>query len=79
MCHLMSSTAMASEQFSLGYGLQCMTPVTSSSRLVPNTISQQPCFLPPRDDWDHLFQPMFDDYFTPPPIAITSVQEVVAL
>ncbi|GJU83174.1 retrovirus-related pol polyprotein from transposon TNT 1-94 [Tanacetum coccineum] len=36
-------TAMASEQFSLGPGLQCMTPATSSSGLVPNTVSQQPC------------------------------------
>ncbi|GJS04917.1 putative reverse transcriptase domain-containing protein [Tanacetum coccineum] len=35
-------TAMASEQFSSGPGLQCMTPATSSSGLVPNTVSQQP-------------------------------------
>ncbi|GJW93998.1 retrovirus-related pol polyprotein from transposon TNT 1-94 [Tanacetum coccineum] len=72
-------TAMASEQFSLGSGLQCMTHVTSSSGLVPNTVSQQPCIPPPRDDWDRLFQPMFDEYFTPPPIVVTPVQEVAAL
>ncbi|GJW82383.1 retrovirus-related pol polyprotein from transposon TNT 1-94 [Tanacetum coccineum] len=72
-------TAMASEQFSSGPGLQCMTPVTSSSGLVPNTVTQQPCILPPRDDWDHLFRPMFNEYFTPPPIAVTPVQEVAAL
>ncbi|GKG37696.1 hypothetical protein Tco_0456919, partial [Tanacetum coccineum] len=35
-------TVMASEQFSSGLGLQCMAPVTSSSELVPNTVSQQP-------------------------------------
>nr|GEV72066.1 hypothetical protein [Tanacetum cinerariifolium] len=35
-------TAMASEQFSSGPGLQCMTPTTSSSGLVPNPVSQQP-------------------------------------
>nr|GEY73008.1 ribonuclease H-like domain-containing protein [Tanacetum cinerariifolium] len=34
--------AMASKQFSLGPGLQVMTPATSSSRLVPNHIPQQP-------------------------------------
>ncbi|GKB53430.1 retrovirus-related pol polyprotein from transposon TNT 1-94 [Tanacetum coccineum] len=34
--------AMASEQFSLGPRLQCMTPTTSSSGLVPNPVSQQP-------------------------------------
>nr|GEX13908.1 retrovirus-related Pol polyprotein from transposon TNT 1-94 [Tanacetum cinerariifolium] len=26
-----------------------------------------------RHDWDHLFQPMFDEYFTPPSIAISPV------
>ncbi|GKE87539.1 hypothetical protein Tco_1565014 [Tanacetum coccineum] len=31
-----SDNAMASEQFSSGPGLQCLTPATSSSRLVPN-------------------------------------------
>ncbi|GJU71664.1 retrovirus-related pol polyprotein from transposon TNT 1-94 [Tanacetum coccineum] len=35
-------TAMASEQFSSGPGLHYMTPATSSSGLIPNTISQQP-------------------------------------
>ncbi|GJX25107.1 retrovirus-related pol polyprotein from transposon TNT 1-94 [Tanacetum coccineum] len=47
--------AMASEQFSLGPGLHSMTPATFSSGLVPNPIPQQPCILPPRDDWDRLF------------------------
>ncbi|GJS38427.1 retrovirus-related pol polyprotein from transposon TNT 1-94 [Tanacetum coccineum] len=70
-------TAMASEQFSSGPGLHSMTPATSSSGLVPNPVSQQPC-IPPRDDWDRLFQPMFDEYFTPPSIAVTLVQEAAA-
>ncbi|GJR21519.1 retrovirus-related pol polyprotein from transposon TNT 1-94 [Tanacetum coccineum] len=30
-------------------------------------------------DWDHLFQPMFDEYFTPPPIVVTPIQELAAL
>ncbi|GJR78719.1 hypothetical protein Tco_0149504 [Tanacetum coccineum] len=47
--------------------------------LVPNPVSQQPCIPPPRDDWDHLFQPMFDEYFTPPSIVVTPVQESTAL
>ncbi|GJS55105.1 retrovirus-related pol polyprotein from transposon TNT 1-94 [Tanacetum coccineum] len=71
-------TTMASEQFNSGPGLQCMTPITSSSGLVPNPIYKQPCIPPPRDDWDRLFQPMFDEYFTPPLIAVTPVQEVAA-
>ncbi|GJY32312.1 integrase, catalytic region, zinc finger, CCHC-type containing protein [Tanacetum coccineum] len=62
-----------------GPGLQYMTPTTSSSGLIPNPVSQQPCIPPNRDDWDHLFQPMFDDYFTPLPNVVSQVQEVVAL
>ncbi|GJS58211.1 hypothetical protein Tco_0652995 [Tanacetum coccineum] len=72
-------TAMASKQFSSGPRLQCMTPATSSSGLVPNPVSQQPCIPPNRDDWDHFFQPMFDEYFTPPPIVVSLVQEADAL
>ncbi|GJR82449.1 retrovirus-related pol polyprotein from transposon TNT 1-94 [Tanacetum coccineum] len=30
------------------------------------------------DDWDNLFQPMFDEYFTPPSIVVTPVQEAAA-
>ncbi|GJU86120.1 retrovirus-related pol polyprotein from transposon TNT 1-94 [Tanacetum coccineum] len=71
-------TAMASEQFSSGPRLQCMTPATSSSGLVPNPVSQQPCIPPNIDDWDHLCQPMFDEYFTPLLIVVTPVQEVAA-
>ncbi|GJV12871.1 retrovirus-related pol polyprotein from transposon TNT 1-94 [Tanacetum coccineum] len=57
--------AMASEQLGLGPGLQSMTLATSSSGLVTNPIPQQPDNPPPRDDWDHLFQPMFDEYYNP--------------
>ncbi|GKF12670.1 retrovirus-related pol polyprotein from transposon TNT 1-94 [Tanacetum coccineum] len=70
---------MASELFISGPRLHSMTPATSSSRLVPNTVSQQPCIPSNRDDWDHLFQPMFDEYFTPPSINVCPVQEAAAL
>ncbi|GKB73673.1 retrovirus-related pol polyprotein from transposon TNT 1-94 [Tanacetum coccineum] len=50
--------AMAYEQFSSGPGLHSLTPATSSSRIIPNTVSQQPCITPNKDDWDHLFQPI---------------------
>ncbi|GJV84438.1 retrovirus-related pol polyprotein from transposon TNT 1-94 [Tanacetum coccineum] len=66
-------TTLASEQFGLGPGLQLMTPTTSGSRLVPNTIPQQSCHPPNRDDWYHLFQPMFDKYFNPPTIVVSPV------
>ncbi|GJR60193.1 retrovirus-related pol polyprotein from transposon TNT 1-94 [Tanacetum coccineum] len=71
-------TAMAYEQFSSGPGLHSMTPTTSSSGLVPNPVSQHPCIPPPSDDWDCLFQPMFDEYFTPPSISVSLVQEAAA-
>ncbi|GKF88884.1 hypothetical protein Tco_0262847, partial [Tanacetum coccineum] len=60
-------TMMASEPFSVGPGLQFMTPATSSSGLIPNPIPQQLFNPPTRNDWDHLFQPMFNEYFNPPP------------
>ncbi|GJW86878.1 hypothetical protein Tco_0162218 [Tanacetum coccineum] len=70
--------AMASEQFGLGPELQVMTPPTSSSGLVPNIIPQQPCNPPKRDDWDSFLQPLFDEYFNPPTIAISTVPVATA-
>nr|GEV87488.1 retrovirus-related Pol polyprotein from transposon TNT 1-94 [Tanacetum cinerariifolium] len=55
-----------------------MTPATPSTRLVSNLDSQQPCILPNRDDWDRLFQPMFDEYFNPLTIAVSPVQKAAA-
>ncbi|GJR62976.1 hypothetical protein Tco_1505138 [Tanacetum coccineum] len=40
---------------------------------VLNIIPQQPCNPPKRDDWDTLFQPLFDEYFNPPTIAVSTV------
>nr|GEX30629.1 hypothetical protein [Tanacetum cinerariifolium] len=53
--------------------LQSITPTTSSSGLVSNAILQQPCDPPPRDDWDRLFQPMFDEYFNPLTIVVSPI------
>ncbi|GKA08631.1 hypothetical protein Tco_0687962 [Tanacetum coccineum] len=66
-------TAMAFEQLGPRPGLQFMTPATSSSGLVTNPIPQKPCNPPPRDDWDRLFQPMFDEYFNPPTIDVSLI------
>ncbi|GJT69136.1 retrovirus-related pol polyprotein from transposon TNT 1-94 [Tanacetum coccineum] len=71
-------TSMASEQFSSGSGLHYMTHATSCTGLISKPVSQQPCIPPNRDDWDRLFQPMFDEYFTPPTITVSSVQEAAA-
>ncbi|GJS07967.1 integrase, catalytic region, zinc finger, CCHC-type containing protein [Tanacetum coccineum] len=71
-------TAMASEQFDSGPGLQVLTLATSSSGLVPNIIPQQLCNPPKRYDWDTLFQPFFDEYFNPPTITVSTVPVAAA-
>ncbi|GJS24760.1 retrovirus-related pol polyprotein from transposon TNT 1-94 [Tanacetum coccineum] len=71
-------TAMAFEQFSSRPELQSMTPVTSSSGLVSNLIPQLPVQFQTRNDWDCLFQPMFDEYFNPPQSVISPVPVAVA-
>nr|GEV07356.1 integrase, catalytic region, zinc finger, CCHC-type, peptidase aspartic, catalytic [Tanacetum cinerariifolium] len=71
-------TIMASEQFSSGPRLHVLTHATPSTGLVSNPVSQQPCIPPNRDDWDRLFQQMFDEYFNPLIITVSSVQEAVA-
>ncbi|GJY43998.1 retrovirus-related pol polyprotein from transposon TNT 1-94 [Tanacetum coccineum] len=50
----------------------------TQKRLVPNPIPQQPCNPPNREDWDHLFQPMVDEYFNPPTIVVSPVPVAVA-
>ncbi|GKA81208.1 hypothetical protein Tco_0787900 [Tanacetum coccineum] len=71
-------TVMASEQFGSGPGLQVITPATSCSGIVSNIIPQQPCNPPKRDDWDSLFQPLFDEYINPPTIALSPVPVAAA-
>nr|GFA36396.1 hypothetical protein [Tanacetum cinerariifolium] len=63
-----------------------MTPVTISSGLVPKPTSSTPFIPPSRNDWDLLFQPMFDELLTPPPSVdppapkvIASIAEVITL
>nr|GEZ36913.1 hypothetical protein [Tanacetum cinerariifolium] len=72
-------TAMASEQSSLGPALHEMTPATISSGLVPKPTSSTSYVPPSRNDWDLLFQPMFDELLTPPPSVDPSPPEVIAL
>ncbi|GKD43981.1 hypothetical protein Tco_1268626, partial [Tanacetum coccineum] len=69
---------MAYEQFSLEPGLQYMTPAASCTGLISKPVSQQPCIPPNRDDWDCLFQPIFDEYFNPPTITVSPIQKAVA-
>ncbi|GKF29356.1 retrovirus-related pol polyprotein from transposon TNT 1-94 [Tanacetum coccineum] len=42
------------------------------------TLFLKTCNPPKRDDLDRLFQPMFDEYFNPPPVAINPAPVAVA-
>nr|GFB70964.1 Gag-Pol polyprotein [Tanacetum cinerariifolium] len=71
-------TAMDSEQSSSGPALHDMTPRTISSGL-GHTNSSSTSYVPPsRNDWDLLFQPMFDELLNPPPSDVNQVPEVIA-
>ncbi|GJV18691.1 retrovirus-related pol polyprotein from transposon TNT 1-94 [Tanacetum coccineum] len=71
-------TVMASEHSSSGTALHEMTPATISSGLVLNP-PPSILFVPPlRNDWDLLFQPLFDELLTPPPSVDYPASEVVA-
>ncbi|GKC51901.1 integrase, catalytic region, zinc finger, CCHC-type containing protein [Tanacetum coccineum] len=67
---------MASEQFSSGLGPQLMTPGTLSSGLVPNPPSSTPYVPPTKNDWDILFQPMFDELLNPPSSVVSPVPAI---
>nr|GEV04044.1 hypothetical protein [Tanacetum cinerariifolium] len=71
-------TTMASEQSSSRPALNEMTPATISSGLVQKPSSSTPYVPPSRNDWDLLFQPMFDELLNPPPSADPQAPEVMA-
>nr|GFC31854.1 integrase, catalytic region, zinc finger, CCHC-type, peptidase aspartic, catalytic [Tanacetum cinerariifolium] len=72
-------TAIASKQSCLGHVLNEMTPATISSGLVQKPSSSTPYVPPSRNDWDLLFQPMFDELLNPPPSVDTQAPEVITL
>nr|GEY03030.1 hypothetical protein [Tanacetum cinerariifolium] len=71
-------TDMASEQSSSGPALNEMTPATISSGLVQKSSSSTPYVPPSRNDWDLLFQPMFDELLNPSPSVVHQDPEVIA-
>ncbi|GJZ09588.1 hypothetical protein Tco_0543871 [Tanacetum coccineum] len=73
-----SLRAMASEQFSSGPGPKLLTPGTISSGLGQNNPSSTPYVLPTKNDWEILFQPIFNEYLNPPPCVDPQVPIVIA-
>nr|GEY78440.1 hypothetical protein [Tanacetum cinerariifolium] len=72
-------TAMASEQSSLGPTHNEITLTTISSGLVQKYSSSTPYVPPLRNNWDLLFQPMFDELLNPPPSVDHQAPEVITL
>nr|GEU80330.1 hypothetical protein [Tanacetum cinerariifolium] len=71
-------TVMASEQSRSGPALHEMNPATISSGLVPKPTSSTP-FVPPfRNEWDLLFQPLFDELLAPTPSVDPPAPEDIA-
>nr|GEY66404.1 hypothetical protein [Tanacetum cinerariifolium] len=71
-------TAMASEQSSSGPALNDMIPGTISSGLVQKSSSSTSYVPPSRNDWDLLFQLLFDELLNPPPNVDNQAAEVIA-
>nr|GEX01180.1 retrovirus-related Pol polyprotein from transposon TNT 1-94 [Tanacetum cinerariifolium] len=72
-------TAMAYKQSSSRPTLNKMTPATISSGLVQKPSSSTPYIPPSRNDWDFLFQPLFDELLTPPPSVDHQALEAISL
>nr|GEU54473.1 hypothetical protein [Tanacetum cinerariifolium] len=49
-----------------------------SAELVPQPPSSTPNLSPTKNDWDTVFCPLFDEYFNPPPRAVSPVSAAVA-
>nr|GEW06771.1 hypothetical protein [Tanacetum cinerariifolium] len=62
----------------LGPGPKLLSPGTISSGLTPNVPSLISYVPPTKNDWDILFQPMFDEYLNPPPSFDLQVPTVIA-
>ncbi|GJS53585.1 hypothetical protein Tco_0626947 [Tanacetum coccineum] len=75
-CDQTLNVSAGSLNLSAGPEPQLMTPGTINSGLVQNIPSPTPVVPPTKNDWDSLFQPMFDEYFKPPPNVDHPVLEV---
>nr|GEY92831.1 hypothetical protein [Tanacetum cinerariifolium] len=60
------------------YEMVKLTPGYISSGLVQNSVSPTPYVPPSKKDYKILFQPLFDEYFNPPPRAVSPDPAAVA-
>ncbi|GJS82809.1 hypothetical protein Tco_0749350 [Tanacetum coccineum] len=73
-----SKTKVSEGSLSSGPGFKLLTPGTISSGLVPNIHSSTLYVPPTKNDWEILFQLMFDEYLNPPPCVDPQVPAVIA-
>nr|GEW39874.1 hypothetical protein [Tanacetum cinerariifolium] len=66
------------EECSLGPALNEMTPATISLGLVQKSSSSTAYVPPSRNDWDLLFQQMFNELLNPPPCVDHQAPEIIA-
>ncbi|GJU29125.1 retrovirus-related pol polyprotein from transposon TNT 1-94 [Tanacetum coccineum] len=66
-------------RFTSGLGPQLMTPAKHTVQDSPDPPSPTPFVQPTKKDWEILFQPMFDEYFSPIISVASLVLAVVAL
>nr|GEX98358.1 hypothetical protein [Tanacetum cinerariifolium] len=55
-----------------------LTPGYISSGLVQNSVSPTPYVPPSKKNYEILFQPLFDEYFNPPPRVVSLVPVAIA-
>nr|GEV22144.1 hypothetical protein [Tanacetum cinerariifolium] len=72
------ATTSAIGAMTLGPALNEMTPATISSGLMQKPSSLTPYVPPSINDWDLLFQSMFDELLTPPPSVDPHAPKVIA-
>ncbi|GJY92705.1 retrovirus-related pol polyprotein from transposon TNT 1-94, partial [Tanacetum coccineum] len=71
-------TMLIFSKATLGPEPKLLTLRTISSGIVPNIPSSTPYVTPTNNDWETLFQPMFDEYLNPPPCVDLQVPAVIA-
>ncbi|GJZ47371.1 hypothetical protein Tco_0601203 [Tanacetum coccineum] len=78
---VLSTTTISSHAHSINKWINCspilkwsyshMTPGYISSGLVQNLVSPTPYVPPSKKDYEIMFQPLFNEYFNPPPRAVS--------
>ncbi|GJU65473.1 reverse transcriptase [Tanacetum coccineum] len=78
-CEQIINFSAGTLNLSAGPALHEMTPGIISSGLMQNPPFLTPYVPPTKNDWDLLFQPVFDDFSNPPPSVVSPIRVATAL